>query len=75
MRQQVPLTPGRKRLRALSSLLEAGRGPTCRQTTRARSGRPQLYTITLGWKGILFAPGSAGIPACVLSQNSQRVLA
>lgn len=27
MRQQVPLTPGRKRLRALSSLLEAGRGP------------------------------------------------
>jgi hypothetical protein len=40
VRQQAPLTPRRRRLRTLSSLLKAGRAPTRRQTTRARSGRP-----------------------------------
>lgn len=53
MRQQAPLTPGRRRLRTLSSLRK--RGALQAAVKRSARGRvvPQLYTITQGWKGIL----------------------
>ena len=59
VRQQGPLTPGRRRLRALSSLEKAGRAPTWQSNDpRAVASFRQPYTITRGWREYYFTTGA-----------------
>ncbi len=71
MRQQAPLTPGRRRLRTLSSLSKAGRAPTCRQTIRARSGRPAAlyHHPRLEGNTISRLGAQASLPACSVGEG------